>query len=56
MIKDNGTFLSKKEEIKLRKTTKVFALGDFDQELIDEYGAVGTWWNEATKSNVTSFI
>lgn len=30
--------------------------GDLNQDLIDEYGAVGTYLNEAQNSNVTLFI
>ncbi len=30
--------------------------GDLDESLIDEYGAVGTYINEARKSNVTLYI
>ncbi len=29
---------------------------DLNEELVDTYGAVGTWWNDAKDSDITLFI
>lgn len=29
---------------------------DLREDLIDDYGAVGTWWNDAKESDITLFI